>query len=83
MTAEEAFRKSTDILRFAEKAFYDEPLKAPSLAAEPYETMKEAMLAFRATVQPLDGTKAKGREALQRFLGEKDYASSQDQVKGR
>lgn len=83
MTAEEAFRKSTDILRFAEKAFYDEPINEPSLVAEFYETMKEAMLDFREMVQSLDGIKAKGREALQRFLGEKDYASSQDQAKGR
>ena len=83
MPAEEVFQKSTDILRFAEKAFYDEPIKEPSLVAEFYETMKEAMLDFREMVQSLDGIKAKGREALQRFLGEKDYASSQDQVKGR
>lgn len=83
MTAEEAFRKSTDILRFAEKAFYDEPINEPSLVAEFYETMKEAMLDFREMVQSLDGIKAQGREALQRFLGEKDYASSQDQAKGR
>lgn len=83
MTATEIFQKSTDILRFAEKAFYDEPISEPSLVAEFYETMKDAMMDFREMVQSLDGIKAKGKDVLQRFCGEKDYINGHEQSKGR
>lgn len=67
ISPDESVRKSVALLRCAEEAFYDEPVKEYSVAAEFYAMMKQTLADFKEMIHSFDNVKAKGRELLNVF----------------